>query len=265
MAEPPAKRCKTTTNGDVTDGGTAVEASQTPPGAPAPGSSVQTPSLYSTLTKYKPDDLVTLIVGPTKAKAKFIAHGHHLARSSDFFRTALKKEWKEGQTRIIHLQEDEVEDVANYLDYIYDGELPTRNIVLVDHMAAEHEDQYPLLARLYAFGERVLNTAIRNAVITEMVRLTSLTDDDGWGYFPYWSTSTWLYRKTVATSPMRRFIVDMYVTYGLSTLEDEDDENLAGSSEILADIVKQFNKMAASGQSADEWCGKDLEAKDYLL
>lgn len=61
-------------------------------------------------------DSVTLIVGPEKHE--LLVHANYIVRSSKFFKTALKKEWREGQTRTISLPNDEYEPVTDYMRFI---------------------------------------------------------------------------------------------------------------------------------------------------
>lgn len=265
MAEPPAKRHKATANGDTADSDTAKEASQTSPCSPGSDASSETPSLCPISTKYNVSDLVTLVVGPEKAK--LIVHDHWLIKSSEFFRAALKKEWREGQTRIIKLEEEHVQEVAQYLDYLYEGELPTQKTVLIEQIAAEDWDEYNVLCNLYTLGERLVDIPMRNAIIRETVRLMSLADDDnGHSWFPSWTTAAWLYENTTEGSPMRRLLVDMFVVSGLPEwLDNEEDGILNGSSELLIDVVKEFSRRAKEKQDPKDYRDVDLTAEDYLL
>lgn len=73
------------------------------------------------------DDLVTLLIGPDEHK--FVVHESCITRNSDFFTAAMKKEWTEGQTRIIKLPEEtNLETFAHYLNLAYHGKLPTEDI-----------------------------------------------------------------------------------------------------------------------------------------
>jgi hypothetical protein len=60
---------------------------------------------------FNQEDLVTLLVGPEQKK--MVAHGTYLARDPEFFQAALKKEWIEGQIRIIILPEQSPEVMAH--------------------------------------------------------------------------------------------------------------------------------------------------------
>jgi hypothetical protein len=50
---------------------------------------------------FHPDSLVTLLVGPEEEK--MVVHESYLSQDSAFFKAALKKQWTEGQARVIKL------------------------------------------------------------------------------------------------------------------------------------------------------------------
>jgi hypothetical protein len=72
---------------------------------------------------YHPGDTLFLIVG--EEQEQFLVHSTYLTVRSEFFRAALSKHWKEGQSRVIKLPEDDPTTVAQYLDFVYKDMLPT--------------------------------------------------------------------------------------------------------------------------------------------
>lgn len=58
---------------------------------------------FAAPSSFDKTDLVTLLVGPNEHE--IAVYGIFLTRSSEFFKAALKKEWVEGQTRVIKLPE----------------------------------------------------------------------------------------------------------------------------------------------------------------
>lgn len=76
------------------------------------------------------DDLVTLLVGPEEHK--LLVHKSCITRNSDFFKTAMKKEWTEGQSRIVKSPEEiNIERFVNYLNFAYHEKLLTEGIKTV--------------------------------------------------------------------------------------------------------------------------------------
>lgn len=66
---------------------------------------------------YSPSATVILLVG--KHEEEMLAHADYHTARSDSFKAALSKAWKESQTRVIKLPEDDPATVAQYLDFCY--------------------------------------------------------------------------------------------------------------------------------------------------
>jgi hypothetical protein len=181
------------------------------------------------------DDAVTLHVGPTEHA--ILAHGNFISRRSEFFKAALKKEWAEGQTRIVKLPDEDPQVVAHYLSYTYSKCLPT-DIFSADFMGTfpeESDEYYQLLAELYVRGERLLDETIRGAIIKEFIRLTSLTDKSSQRYCPMKEAVSIIYRGTTAGSPARRLTVDIHLAYGTTKWLDSTCE-----ASFVLDVAQRF-------------------------
>lgn len=159
-----------------------------------------------TISSYHKDDMVELLVG--LGEVEIHAHGAYLSRHSEFFGAALKEEWIEGQTRSVKLPREQPETVAQYLDFIYGGDLPTKSIRTIRRRGRA----YNVLAELYALGERLLDSNVRNAIIAEFVRLTTYNKDGKLNYFPNNNAVRTIYHCTTAASPARRLMVDFYAS-----------------------------------------------------
>jgi hypothetical protein len=223
MAERAAKRRKTAADDDATNQDNSPSTSDsslsgsetgssTPPSSPPPSASPHR-------TKYSQDDLVTLLIGPDERK--MLAFGNQLSKNSEFFKSALKKQWGEGQTRVIRLPEDDAEKVEGYLDFVYGRVLPSSAIGCADEFKSA---SYEPILQLYTFGERILDTSIRNAVIKEILRLSNLEDDDGACWQPSFTDVEVIYEGTPAGSAARRLLVDIQIAGGYA--EALDAENL---------------------------------------
>jgi hypothetical protein len=157
---------------------------------------------------------VTLLFGPSEHA--ILAHGTFISHRSDYFKTALKKEWAEGQTHTIALADECPRIMSYYLTYTYTDKLPT-NIFEPTSMSTftENSDEYyELLAELYVLGERLLDSSIRAAVIKEIIRLVELADKDGTLYYPKKEAANIIYRGTTAGSPASLLMVDIHQTSG---------------------------------------------------
>ena len=161
-----------------------------------------------TISDYGEDDMVTLLIGP--GERQMLAHKSYLPLRSEFFRVALKKEWIEGQTRTIKLPDEDPVVVAQYLDYVYGNWLPT---ALKPSLRPVKGRVYEVLTELFALGERLLDTTIRNAIIYEIISYTKVHTPEGI-YYPGARAINNIYDCTTAASPARRLMVELYVTAG---------------------------------------------------
>jgi hypothetical protein len=162
----------------------------------------------TTLSNYDKADMVTLLVGPEEHQ--LLAHKSYLSQHSDFFKAALKREWIEGQTRTVKLPDEQPDIVAQYLDYCYSKGLPTTSKSSLDPAQGL---VYEVLTELFALGERLLDSNIRNAIINEIIRFTN-SGTLGGLYYPGARAVNNIYNCTTSASPARRLMVELYVTAG---------------------------------------------------
>lgn len=217
------------------------------------------PSATGLSFSFDQDDAVTLLVGPDEHA--ILAHGNYLARKYNFFKAALKKEWKEGQTRTIKLPEECPQLMSHYLNYTYSQTLPTSIFVkdFTGTFGEESADYYELLASLYVLGDRMLDQAIGAAVIKEIVRLTTLTCRDGLKYFPTKQAGNIIYRGTTDNSPARRLIVDIQVRFGTQKWLAVDCE-----AALLFDVARQLYQKMESNLSYGTFRSVALNSEHYL-
>jgi hypothetical protein len=202
-------------------------------------------------------DLVTLLVGPDEQK--FIIHESCIARNSDFFKAALKKEWAEGQTRTVKLPDEHCLDtVVHYLNFAYHGKLPTQDII-TNFPGGLCPDPYPSLAKIYVLGERMIDKAVQHAAIKEFIRLSSLKNKDNQRSFPGAQATTVLFEGTNANSPIRRLIVDFYVTYGTASWAYDSHHR-----ELLSDLAKELQIKVHAQTTVRDFHNRTLVAEDYF-
>jgi len=123
------------------------------------------------------DNGIIVLVGPTQKAV--VVHENHITRDSDFFSAALSEARIEGQVTIINLPSEDPVHLAYYLDWVYDRQLPTdidqASLSVPSCMTADYANELlVLLSQLYVFGERMLDTVFRNALLDEMVRISNL-------------------------------------------------------------------------------------------
>lgn len=170
--------------------------------------------------RYSPDYAVLLLVGDDEEN--MLVHSRYVAECSEFFKAALKTEWKEGQTRVVKLPEECPVIMEVYLDFVYKRTLPTSPVTTAfrqAHNATLHA-AYGRLIDLYLLGDRLLDNSIRNAVSEEIIRIASLAAFPN-ASFPSATYVNKIYANTLASSPVRRLLVDLHVSYATSTALDQ--------------------------------------------
>lgn len=161
--------------------------------------------------KFNAENVVTLLIGPDEQK--MVVHTSYLARTSDFFATALKQVWLEGQTRTIKLYEETPELMAHYLNWIYSSELPTKDCSRL-HLESAKIAAHDLLAELYVLGERRLDSDFRNAITAEFIRLTPILHvTPGCQPSRRVRPVNAIYHGTPAGSPARRLLVHLHASH----------------------------------------------------
>ena len=215
-------------------------------------------SLMAPAFSFAQEDTVVLVVGPEKKS--LVAHESHLNLNTDFFKTALKKEWVEGQTRVINLPGDDTETVTSYLTFTYGSGLPTATLKAVP-AGGPGPKSWISLVKLYILGERLLDTSLRNAVIKEIARMSSLADGKGVTYFMGRSISSMCYDGTPTGSPLRRMVVDKHISAGRQDwISHEQDHPV-----FLAELSQALLAKVAARQPYAEFVCRQLKAEDYLI
>lgn len=240
-----------------------------PPAKKARMASHATPSLLnsfsSTSFDYSPKASITLWVGLDQIE--MLVHSRYISSRSEFFKAALRGEWKEGQTRTIKLPEEHPKNVAIYLDFTYTRALPTSHITplfLKEHDVNETfmNYAYAVLVELYLLGDRILDCGIQNAVVEEIIRLASLKfDNPGANHFPSAYCVDKIYNGTMPGSPLRRLLVDMHVSYGASAWLDEQ----AYSSTYLNDLARALIAKAEEKQTPTKFRMLAPKAQNYTV
>lgn len=257
MTEHPAKKRKT-----ESDASEAVKSPEKKPPVTSPSSKPDsvTPGLSSppTPAKYTRDDLVTLLIGP--GEQQLVVCGTPLANTSEFFKTALKKQWKKGQKRTVKLPEENITLTTRYLDFVFGKRLPSTAVKTAKHL--QNSAAYDEIFELYALGERMLDGLIRNAVVKETLRLVGLVGIEGHGFLPSRDCIKLVYKETSARSAARRLIVDLHVAYGLSeSLENEDV-----LPEYMGDFAKAYSKKIENDERLRRNFSRVfLKVEDYLV
>jgi hypothetical protein len=195
-------------------------------------------------------EAVTLIVG--EEKQEMLVHANYISSNSDFFKTALKKEWTEGQTRTITLPVDDPKTVTHYLYFTYSGKLPSAHITTpaAKTLAGTNATN---LARLYVFGGRLMDDVIRKAVFDEIIRISQVTM-----VYPGQPTVSIVYEGTPEGDPARKMLVNMY-----ASVASRDWISTVYNPVFLFDLAQELLHKAENGVVPSYYREKELVASDY--
>ena len=198
---------------------------------------------------------VTLLVGLDEAP--LFVHESYLTKNSEFFQAAMKKEWVEGQTRVIKLPEDHLATMTDYLTFTYSSDLPTSKLI---KGAPAQVSGWISLAKLYVLGERLLDRCIRNAIVRELLRISELPDKNGLTSFMPVAASNILFNGTPEWHPIRQMVVDKYVARGGEHWLLAGTENLA-----LLEVARALLYKVARRQPYDKFRDRQVKAEDYFV
>jgi hypothetical protein len=188
-------------------------------------------------------DSVTLIIGPEKQE--LLVHANYIERTSEFFRTALKKEWLKGQTRTISLPIDKYETMTTYLRFVCGAQIPIefdfhqpRGTPIADRLHA-CEAAYVSYAKLYVVGSRLMDKTFKNAVVTKMFDLF----DDCYGELSLGPDPVnMIYNGTRRADPARLLVVDMQMEHSGFLSSEFDSRFLLDLAQGFSDTVRRQSK-----------------------
>lgn len=155
---------------------------------------------------------VTLRVGQADAKRDFLIHRSVIAKRSPYIEHMLRGEWKEAQTGVVDLTDDEPDVVALYQTWLYSGRIFSDCTMCSPEKSAQ---EYSRLVKCYIFGDKVLDGIFKDCVIDCIISLllgTQLFDP---------SLTSLVYESTHAQHRLRRLWQDIYITCGSPSWLDE--------------------------------------------
>lgn len=174
-------------------------------------------------------DMITVNVGDVPTV--FHVPRSLLCDASEFFKTATKVEWREGQTKLVNLPDDTCASFSNWLNWLYRRELtmgPNEGEAM--DQASYHQNWRSLMAA-YSLGRKLLDGDYKDAVVDAMAVLALTRHGDRCRYAPPRFARTQIFGTTNAGSTARRLIVNI-MAHAKSVLTDNDDPNL------LLDVLK---------------------------
>jgi hypothetical protein len=179
----------------------------------------------------------------------FSVHEKLICASSDFFRNAMARDWKESKQRSIHLKDDDADTFELYLHWLYRGTLPVR----INEPGLVGNSEYLQMAKAYVLGDKLQDGDFKDVIIDAIIDKCKSIASDGRNWFPVGPVLRCIYDNTPTSSKARRLLVDIYVHDGsgdwLSDWVKQDDI----PKDFLLDIAMAFlNKKKKNEESPSQ-------------
>ncbi|KAI4933931.1 uncharacterized protein J4E92_003601 [Alternaria infectoria] len=155
------------------------------------------------------DDIIQLKVPNDAGSIECLnVHRGVLCKSSGFFQKAMKPEWtKLGEEKTVDLPDDLASTVSDYIVWLYQGSIAIKPFLPstepIEERARKAEKVYLLLAEAYVFGQKILDSGYKNAVVKAIFSAQMFS---GWNMGP--NCVTTIYEGTPPESPARRLFAD---------------------------------------------------------
>jgi len=155
--------------------------------------------------------MIIQLVVPSSAgeTVRLSVHRGVLCKSSSFFQNALKPEWTTREERVVNLPEDFAGTVSNYIKWLYHDKIADALYEAgddnIEKKAEEAEKVFCLLAEAYIFGEKIIDTEYKNAVVRAIFDAQRRSR---WSMGP--ESVSIVYEGTPSGSPVRRIIADRF-------------------------------------------------------
>ncbi|KAF2121995.1 hypothetical protein BDV96DRAFT_627187 [Lophiotrema nucula] len=171
---------------------------------------------------------VKIRAGQGDTQKDYLIHDGLLQRS-EFFKRALRGDWKEAEKRTIELSEDEPAVVERYLQSLYVRTISLNkepNPLEYEESRRRCNDECRKLAKLYVFAEKVQDTRIKNLTLVAIMDLVENGLPNGKLLPPSSSMVSNIYKYTVGGNIARKFLVDFYVCFGQARWFDAGETTL---------------------------------------
>ncbi|KAH7095011.1 hypothetical protein FB567DRAFT_586350 [Paraphoma chrysanthemicola] len=151
-------------------------------------------------------DMITVSIGSDNVR--YPVHEDVIRKSSKFFDNAMKPEWANARPnpREVDLSDEEPKIFQIYLHCMYFKTLPSVHTTI----ATGWNPEYVQLGGCYVMGEKLMDTAFKNAVLTA---LADAIDNQPFyeAKYPGSKTIHTVYEGTTEDAPARRMLVDIWV------------------------------------------------------
>ncbi|KAK5133256.1 hypothetical protein LTR08_007990 [Meristemomyces frigidus] len=144
--------------------------------------------------------------------------------SSDFFNSAMKREWRQGCKRVVDLPDHNCEIFNLYVNWLYSGRLPVQHIE-ESNLMNNNDKQYHNLFKAYVLGDALLDSDFKDAVVDAIVNEMHIQHQGNVYFFPVRQIRTFLYNSTTSASKLRQLLVQRIArsSNGSELLKEDDD------------------------------------------
>ncbi|KAF1984040.1 hypothetical protein K402DRAFT_465431 [Aulographum hederae CBS 113979] len=178
-----------------------------------------------------------ILVGASRTA--FYIHESLICGSSEFFKNAMNRDWKESQERSVPLPDDDVEIFDLYSKWLYTGTITyVADEASIKEAIAEQdlkdfkspskldeiEDKvsaiYVQLAKAIVMGEKLQDVKFKDAItdtITDCISNFTLPSMPGFHFNPGYEFVNIIYAGTMESAPIRRLLVEIWVNQASKT------------------------------------------------
>ncbi|KAI4725118.1 hypothetical protein E4T49_07127 [Aureobasidium sp. EXF-10728] len=193
--------------------------------------------------------VVLLGAGPKHLRQTKLLHRNLLTSISGFFARGLNSGFRESETKVFELVEEDAATFSVFEQWVYKDRLFIKKASASESASfsdAEDDDdgqEWESLPRLYTLGERLDAPNFKDAVISAIIEKVAETNvvPDTW--------ASYVYQNTVSGNTLRRLIVDFHVFAHQGRLLGKEacPDAVEPEYEFLRDVVQ---RVAEVGQRA---------------
>ncbi|KAG9678411.1 hypothetical protein KCU99_g1303, partial [Aureobasidium melanogenum] len=152
-------------------------------------------------------DMVFVLLGsgPKETRETKVFHRNLLMSVSGFFAAGLTSSFKEAETGVFELEEEDPSTFTIFEQWVYKDRLFIKKTASSSPDTEDDDQEWECLPRLYTLGERLDAPRFKDAVISAMIEKVneSKVMPDTW--------ASYVYQNTVSACALRRLIVDFHV------------------------------------------------------
>jgi hypothetical protein len=169
-------------------------------------------------------------------------HEALLRNNSGFFNKALKKEWSEGQDRVVEMPETKNEAFSIWAKWLYTGHIFISKPGSIDverrSLNELFDHEFIRWRHVYALGDFLQDADFKDALVDAMIEI--MLDKEHWPN----DLGLWIYEASIVGSKHRRLAVDIFVHCWSRDLFGHKKDH---PKEFLVDVLVEIAKDLAKG------------------